>query len=402
MRQTQVGKRRGKALKAAQRPAWQTYQSFLGTEDVPLFSNHQRTGYRRRSGAGKTNWLGLHASDGGLPVRGSVDYQITRIFNESCIFCPGTSRHREKDSVRKELAAHGQPASSEAIAEGTGLHSYTYARDCKDTWHQFARFAKEVLHVRDMTTLDARATERFLLQRIQDGISYETWRKEAAHIGKLENALCKWRAASGDTRERTPGIRKAALDPELRRLAREQLSRSGKEFGHFEQPESVIAHMVSVPQPEFILASRIQFEGGARCREACQITEKQLRGTAPDPLTGTMRGHIHLTDTKGGKPRTIQIGTQLYADLESAIEDSNGIFYVSMSSYAKAVRIAARAVGETLGGTHAFRYCFARNRYWELTGHAPKGAGLTHEAAIQQVSWEMGHERADVTLLYLR
>ena len=33
---------------------------------------------------------------------------------------------------------------------------------------------------------------------------------------------------------------------------------------------------------------------------------------------------------------------------------------------------------------------------------APQGAGLTHEAAIKQVSWEMGHERASITMLYLR
>jgi hypothetical protein len=66
-------------------------------------------------------------------MHGSVDYQITRIFNESGIFRPGTSRHKEKDATRNELAAQGRAASSEALADATGLHSYTYARDCKDS-----------------------------------------------------------------------------------------------------------------------------------------------------------------------------------------------------------------------------------------------------------------------------
>ena len=333
-------------------------------------------------------------------MRGSVDYQITRIFNESGIFRPGTSRHKEKDTARQSLAAQGLAASSEALADATGLHSYTYARDCKDTWHRLGRFAKECLGVKDMARLNGGHAEQYLLRRIQDGISYDSWKKEAAHIGKLENALRELHCKDSDAEFISPGIRMAALDPELRTLAREQLRKGGKTFGHFENPKAVITRLESNSQFEFILIARIQHEGGARCREACRVTKEQLHGVSRDVFSGQMRGQIHLTDTKGGKPRTIQVSTELYAKLEEAMLSQGGVLHVLMGSYARAIRTTARMAGETLGGTHAFRYCFARRRYKELT--APAGLGLSHEAAIQQISWEMGHERATITMLYLR
>jgi hypothetical protein len=194
-------------------------------------------------------------------VRGSVDYQITRIFNESGIFRPGTSRHKEKDLARAELAAEGIVASSEALADATGLHSYAYARDCKDTWHRLGRFAKEALAVKDMTLLHGGHVEQYLLRRTRDGISYDTWKKEAAHIGKLENALREWTAGNTDAEFIAPGIRMAALDPELRTLARERLRHGGKDFGHFDNPEAVIARMESDSQTEHTLIARIQLEG---------------------------------------------------------------------------------------------------------------------------------------------
>lgn len=253
-----------------------------------------------------------------------------------------------------------------------------------------------------MAVLRGPHVEAYLLQRIRDGISYGSWKKEAAHLGKLENALWELGEKNAQFVTVSPDIRMAALDPELRVLAREQLNHGGKDFGHFSQPEAVLARLESASQPEFALVARIQLEGGARCREACRVTKEQLHGVQPDPITGRAKGQIHLTNTKGGKPRTIQVGTELYAELETAVRQRKGVLHVSMGSYAKAVHEAAGKAGETLGGTHAFRYCFAHGRYRELTMPAPQGAGLTHEAAIQQVSWEMGHERASITMLYLR
>lgn len=334
-------------------------------------------------------------------MRGSVDYQINRIFMESGIFKPGTSRHKDKEEARAALADLSLTASSTNLASRTALHSYTYARDCKDTWHRLGHFAKQVLNLKDMTRLNGTHAEAYLLHRIKEGISYDCWKKEAAHLGKLENALLEWFGRQDSKPENSPGIRLAALDAELRTLARETLARGGKDFGHFLRSEDVIANMDNHGRSELAVVARIQLEGGARCREACRITREQLKGISLDALTGATGGEILLTDTKGGKPRSIRVSVGTYRQIEKAVE-SQGVLHVSMGSYASAVRLAARMAGELLSGTHAFRDCFARRRYKELCSFPPKGPGLTHEAAIQQVSWEMGHERADITLLYLR
>jgi len=322
---------------------------------------------------------------------------------DSGIFRPGTSRHKEKNAARADLALRNLSATSTLLAEATGLHSFSYARDCKDTWHKFGHFLREKRGVRDMSTISGGYVEEYLLQRISDNITYGCWKKEAAHLGKLGNALRDWHAKNSQcVPDGVAGIRVAALDAELRMMARENLARDGKDFGHFFQPEAVIAHLETGYRPEYALVARIQFEGGARCREACRIAGGQLHGTAVDPFTGSTCGQLHLTDTKGGKPRTIQVSLKTYSRLEQFIKQGNGVLQVPTGSYAAAVRASARQAGEELAGTHAFRYCFARDRYRDLTDPRPGRQAYSHEAVIQQISWEMGHQRANITHHYLR
>lgn len=333
-------------------------------------------------------------------MHGSVDYQINRIFTESGIFKPGASRHEAKDAGKAALASCGLSATSSRLASLTLLNSYEYARDCKDTWHRLGHYARESLGLRDMAGLNGEHAEAYLLRRIQDGIHYRTWSKEAAHTGKLENALAVfYERFSLPLPETGFGIRAACQDAELRLLARETLKRGLKPFGYFEQPAVVLRELGSTPQADAELIARIQWEGGARCREACRITREQLLGGTVDAFTGKERGRIHLTDTKGGKPRTIQISPETYALLEARVRYFP--LHMSMNSYAALVRRAAKACNEANTGTHAWRYCFARERYRELTALTVRQS-LSHEAAIQQISWEMGHQRANITLLYLR
>ncbi len=333
-------------------------------------------------------------------MHGSVDYQINRIFMESGIFKPGTSRHEAKDAAKAALASCGLTATSSRLASLTLLNSYEYARDCKDTWHRLGHYTRESLGLRDMANLNGDHAEAYLLRRVQDGIHYRTWSKEAAHIGKLENALAAYyERFSLSLPEAGFGIREACQDAELRLLARETLKHGLKPFGYFEHPAAVLGELRSTPQTDAELVARIQWEGGARCREACRITREQLVGGTVDEFTGNERGRVLLTDTKGGKPRTIRITTETYAFLEARVRHFP--LHMSMHTYAALVRRAAKACNEANTGTHAWRYCFARQRYKELTALTARQS-LSHEAAIQQISWEMGHQRANITLLYLR
>lgn len=291
-------------------------------------------------------------------MRGSVDYLINRLFVESGVFTPSASRHAAKAEARDELTALGLPAASTAIAARTGLHSYTYARDCKDTWRALGHFAREHCGVRDMFMLTGEHAESYLTQRIHDGVGYATWKKEAAHIGKLDRVFENLGRKDTD-------FRQSALDAELREYARTTLYNHGQPCGHFQNPASILAAMQRLArtesQADAVLVARMQWEGGARCREACRIEPPQLRGAGRDTFTGHLRGQIQLIDTKGGKPRTIQVSPELYALLEQRTQDQP--LYLNRRTYAKFVEQAALQAGETLIKTHAWRYCFARGRH---------------------------------------
>lgn len=317
-------------------------------------------------------------------MHGSVNHQITKIFKESSIFQSGTSRHNEKIEIKEQLTDTGQSRSSQSVADLSAMHAYETSRDYKDTWHQLGHYCRMQYRLKDMSQITKQHVQGFLEKRMQDGISYGTWRKEASHIAKFGNALERF-----DGQHR--GFRWAIND--LRELARDSLAESSKTSGGFAQPDRVVQNLTGKSE----LVSRVQLEGGARLREATLIKADQLKGIDKDPITGHSKGAIHLTDTKGGKPREIQVSPDTYKRLEQAVERGDGVFRVNRNTYRNHVSQAAKAIIEQRTGTHDFRYNFAQARYGEVVR-----SDYSHEQALQQVSWEMGHERADITELYLR
>lgn len=118
-----------------------------------------------------------------------VGYQINNIFKQSETFRPGESKHEDKQAAYAALAKRGAKATPSNVAAQTVVHSYSYARDMKDTWHQIGQFARQELGLKDMKALDGNAVRAFLEARIADKVRYGTWAKEAAHAGKLGDAL---------------------------------------------------------------------------------------------------------------------------------------------------------------------------------------------------------------------
>jgi integrase len=315
-------------------------------------------------------------------MRGSVNWQINTIFKDSGIFQPGISRHSEKIAIKQQLKLAGQGCTSQNIADKTAMHGYE-ASDYKDTWHNFGHFCKQGLGIKDMTKIETRHVQSYMEKRIMDGIKYGTWNKEAAHLAKFGNALERF---DGQNR----GFRQAIDD--TRHLAKDRLPGSDKDHGGFRSPEKVIQNL----NGNHALAARIQHEGGARLREASLIKKEQLKGLQHDKIAGQQKGVIHLKDTKGGKPRDIQVSKETYSQLQHTIEE-NGKFQVHQKTYQSRVNAAAKLAGEQRTGTHDFRYNFAQNRYNQFVE-----SDYNNVQAQQAVSWEMGHERADITKIYLR
>jgi integrase len=312
-------------------------------------------------------------------LRGSVNYQITRIFKESGIFQPGSSRH----AAKQDALSDSDKATPSNVAAQTAIYSYSYAENAKDTWHKLGHHARAEHNLRDMTRLGPEHVRSFLESRIEAGIRYDTFAKEAAHIGKLENAL---QALDGQER----GLREATSS--AREVAKQSLDRSTPPPRSFQNPERVLDHLSG----DYHLIGRLQLEGGMRQEEASLVRANQLGGIKPDPATGKERGVVRLTNTKGGKPREARISPKTYHQLERRLQ--TGPLKVAGSTYRGKLAQAARQADEEHSGSHSLRYAFAAERYHECIADG----GMTHEQAMQQTSWDLGHERAGMTAHYLR
>jgi len=319
-------------------------------------------------------------------LRGSINYQVNRIFVESGIFTPGVSKHFEKAEAREAGARTWTD-----LGKSLNIYSYKTAETYKDTWHQFGHFAKTELGVRDLESLTGEHVKNFLASRIAEGVKYATFQKEAAALSKFENAMNQFARHTGSGRDYS--FRSAITD--VRQEAAQVIDRF-QGTRAYSDPDALIR---KIDNTTYKLAASIQHEAGARIYEASKIDPDQLAGKGADPHTGTAVGFIRLDpgDTKGGKGRTISVSQETYSRLEAHISKRGEFRVKSSNSYRDALKQAATASNQEYTGSHGLRWNYAQERVAGL-----QKAGLTYDQAISQTSWDMGHERADITEHYLR
>jgi len=317
-------------------------------------------------------------------MRGSVNWQINQIFLKSNIFTPGESKY-----LAKEKAQAGGSRTMSEIGGQINIYSYATAQTYKDVWHQFGHFAKDILGVRDLEVLRSEHVCSFLESRITGGVKHRTFQKEVAALGKFEKAFNQFAVNTGsgkvyDFKSKFESVRKEAT---------EVLERAS-ETKAYQNPQLLISILENKIHK---LIAKIQLEGGARIYEASLIYGDQLDGLTVDKLTGKDVGLIRLdpSDTKGGKGRTISVASDTYLKLRGYIEKHQK-FSVNPNYYRKDLKNMAKITRQKYNGSHGLRWNFAQKRFLEL-----QKSGFTFEQCLQQVSWDMGHERADITLHYL-
>ncbi len=316
-------------------------------------------------------------------MRGSVNYQINQIFYQSEIFQPGTSRFADKQSALDKLSK-GERTSSN-ISRLTNLHSHKYGQgDVKNAWQRLGNFAKENYGLKDMTKLEAKHVQAYLENKIPAHSSYNSWRVEASQLAKLENALHKF------NNDKNQDLRGAI--EKVRDVAKNELPGEGRRISGFDNPKAVIE---GLKNDDHKLAAKLQLEAGCRRSEAVYVRPDQLKGVKNDPATGQPRGVVALENTKGGKERDVQLSEKTYRELEN--RTASGAFKVSANAYSKDVSNSARSLNEQYTGTHSFRHNYAVERYNECLQ-----SGYNDAQAMQDTSWQLGHERAEVTTYYLR
>jgi integrase len=315
-------------------------------------------------------------------MRGTVAYQIQRLFDESGIDRIGESRHDAKHQARS--AGGRTPAD---LAAATGIHSYNTADSYRAVWRQLLECTKENFGIKDVERLEPLHIRTFLELKIEEGVAHATWTQYAAACTKLEVALTSYAAKHETSRQYQ--FRDAIN--EVRIEAHAELTRfSGSRA--YQNPENLIHQMSN---PNFKLTAELQLQGGGRINEVALIKNDQLKGLIHDPVTNDLKGAIRIKG-KGGKVNHLLVTPQTYRELESAIQ-KQGWFHTNKDAYRTALKEAAATSGQVYKGSHGLRWCYARNRYQEVQQH-----GYTQEQALVIVSKAMSHERGDITRHYLK
>jgi integrase len=312
-------------------------------------------------------------------MRGSPVYQVQQLFEKSGINQIGESKHQAKEAARADGAKTWHD-----LGKNLGIHSYATADAYRAVWREVLRESRAEYGVRDIEKLTGEHVQHFLEGKIAQGVSMATFRQYAAACEKLEVALNMYaeRNNTGNTYRFSEAIETARGD--ARELRRFEGSRA------YENPTALIRE---IAEPEHRLCASIQYEGGARIREAGLIRPDQLRGM--DGNRGTI--HIDRVGAKGGKEREIHVSRETYERLQDHIA-RHGVFQIDdQDKYRQSLKAAAERTGQEYHGSHGLRWNFAQERMDYHMNH-----GLSYEASLVAVSDEMGHVRGDITEHYLK
>ena len=255
-------------------------------------------------------------------------------------------------------------------------------------WNNFFNYLKEHWHLKDFEKIEAYHVQAYMDYKIEYYPSKQYLEKISAALGKLEVALIHFSInIHNEIREYDFSIRQTLLDEarDLNYVANNYHNRA------YNNPEALIN---ALQNPLHRLAAKIQYEGGARIEGVSLIKQNQLLGTKLDSITNLPKGII-FTKEKGGKEGEVLVSIKTYAQLHSYLSQ-NPLFEINRQVYYEDIKQSTFTCKEISEASHGLRWNFAKRRMFE---HAK--AGYSYAESLQQVSYEMKHNRASITEHYL-
>ncbi len=305
-------------------------------------------------------------------MRGSVYYQTSQLAKH--IFKEGAKKYEKTDPDHPHYKC---------------VSSYKTMETYRSVWDNFGNYLKEHWKLKDFEKITAEHIDAYISYKIEYYPSKQYLEKIVSALGKLQDALEKFSINIHATKRSYDfSIRQNKLH-----YARVQnLVADGNHNRVYGQPQRIIDNL---SKAEHKLAATIQLEGGARSEGVTLIKSDQLEPYVHLDKIGDRLMNTIITKEKGGKEGPVLISSRIYAKLQEYIRE-NGRFNIDYQAYADDIRQTCLKLGITPHGSHGFRWTFAQNRV-----RAYQDAGYSYEQAIQGVSWEMKHFRANITEHYL-
>ena len=304
-------------------------------------------------------------------MRGSIYYQSSQLVKQ--IFESG---------AKKENRINPNHEHYQKVASYKTMESY------RNIWNNFFNYLLEHWKIKDFEKIESEHIAAYMDYKIEYYPSKQYLEKISAALGKLEIALKLFsKNVSKLEKDYDFSIRQKMLDNarDLKQVANNYHNRA------YSNPNLLISNLKDSMHK---VAATMQLEGGARLEGVALIKAEQLLGTKVDSITNKEVG-IVLTKEKGGKEGEVLVSLDTYTDLESYILEYNK-FKINRQKYYNDIKQAAIASNETPEASHGLRWNFAKRRMFEYGK-----AGYSYEDCLQQVSYEMKHNRASITQHYL-
>jgi len=304
-------------------------------------------------------------------LRGSVYYQSSQLAKQ--IFEAG---------AKKEDRINSNHEHYQKVASYKTMESY------RSIWNNFFNYLKEHWGIKDFEKIEAQHIQAYMDYKIEYYPSKQYLEKISAALGKLEIALKLFaKNIHNETRKYDFSIRQTLLDEarDLNYVANNYHNRA------YNNPLLLISNLQN---PLHKLAAYIQYEGGARIEGVALIKSEQLLGTKIDTITNTQKGII-FTKEKGGKEGEVLVSLDTYKKIENYLS-LHSKFKINRQAYYEDIKQSALLSDETPEASHGLRWNFAKRRILEYAK-----AGYTYADSLQEVSYEMKHNRASITEHYL-
>jgi len=304
-------------------------------------------------------------------LRGSVYYQSSQLVKQ--IFEAG---------AKKEDRINPNHEHYQKVASYKTMESY------RSIWNNFFNYLKEHWGIKDFEKIESQHIQTYMDYKIEYYPSKQYLEKISAALGKLEIALKLFaKNIHNEIREYNFSIRQIILDEaiDLEYVANNYHNRA------YHNPLLLISNLKN---PLHTIAAKIQYEGGARIEGVALIKLEQLVGTKLDKITNIKKGII-FTKEKGGKEGEVLVSLETYNELQNYLLN-NPKFKINRQTYYEDIKQSALLSNETPEASHGLRWNFAKRRMLEYAK-----AGYSYADSLQEVSYEMKHNRASITEHYL-
>jgi len=304
-------------------------------------------------------------------MRGSVYYQTAIL-----------TKYIFQESAKKTEKINPKSENFQKVSSYKTMESY------RNIWNNFFNYLVEHWNLKNCEQIQSHHVEAYMEYKLEYYPSVQYIQKISAAIGKLEIALKYFtQEVYGKSKIYDFSSRQEVLNDarDLKLVANNYHNRA------YADPQKIISNL---QDHNHKLAAKIQYEGGARIEGVALIKKEQLLGTKIDSITNKEKG-ILFTKEKGGKEGEVLVCVSTYSELQNHLSKTPK-FKINRQKYYEDIKQACFVASEIAEGSHGLRWNFAKRRMFEYAQ-----AGYSYEESLQQVSYEMKHNRASITQHYL-